>query len=94
MTPLSGSKRPALDLAPDCSSPSPSKNYPDYSITKSSGDSVASGDDSLQWEIEGDRILAAHTSKMHEEEVDTDAELYRIAYPVPTSSSGYAELAT
>ena len=75
MTPLSGSKRPALDLAPDCSSPSPSKNYPDYSITKSSGDSVASGDDSLQWEIEGDRILAAQTSKMHEEEVDADAEL-------------------
>ena len=75
MTPLSGSKCPALDLAPDCSSPSPSKNYPDYSITKSSGDSVASGDDSLQWEIEGDRILAAHTSKMHEEEVDADAEL-------------------
>ena len=75
MTPLSGSKCPALDLAPDYSSPSPSKNYPDYSITKSSGDSVASGDDSLQWEIEGDCILAAHTSKMHEEEVDADAEL-------------------
>jgi len=75
MTPLSGSKRPALDLAPDCSLPSPSKKYPDYSITKSSGDSVASGDDSLQWEIKGDCILAAHTSKMHEEEVDADAEL-------------------
>jgi hypothetical protein len=73
-TPLSGSKRPALDLAPDCSSPSPSKHYPDYSITKSSGDSVASGDDSVQWEIEGDRILAAHTLKMHEEEMDADGD--------------------
>ena len=33
-TPLSGNKRPASVLHPD-SSPSPSKNYPDYSITKS-----------------------------------------------------------
>jgi hypothetical protein len=32
-TPLSGNKRPALDLPPDLS-PSPSKNYPDYSIAK------------------------------------------------------------
>ena len=45
-TPLSGNKHPALDLPPDLS-PSPSKHYPDYSFTKSSGDSVASGDDSL-----------------------------------------------
>jgi hypothetical protein len=48
MTPLSGSKRPASDLELVSSSPSPSKQYPDYSITKSSGDSVASGDDSGQ----------------------------------------------
>jgi hypothetical protein len=72
-TPLSGSKRPVLVLAPNLLS-SPSKNYPDYSITKSSGDSAALGNDSGQWEVEGDWIPAAHTRKMQEEEVNLDAE--------------------
>ncbi len=42
--------------------------YPDYSIAKSSGDSVASNDDSAQWEAEGERILAAHADQNAEEE--------------------------
>ena len=42
--------------------------YPDYSIVKSSGDSVASGDDSAQWEAEGERVLAAHADRNAEEE--------------------------
>jgi hypothetical protein len=42
-------------LDDDSSSPlSPSKQYPDYSVTKSSGESVASADDSVQWEAEGE----------------------------------------
>jgi hypothetical protein len=65
-TPLSGNKRPASVLEPNFS-PSPSKNYPDYSITKSSGNSVASGNDSGQWEDKGERILAAHMRKMQAE---------------------------
>jgi hypothetical protein len=52
-----------LDVEIDCS-PSPRKHHPDCSFTKSSGDSVASGDDSGQWEIEADRILAAQTRMM------------------------------
>ena len=56
-TPLSGNKRQANDLGEDEDAP---PVYPDYSITKSSGDSVASGDDSIQWEEEAERILAAH----------------------------------
>ena len=72
-TPLSGNKRPASEIHPD-SSPSPSKNYPDYSITKSSGDSVASGDDSIQWEAEGERILVEHARKTQEEDDKFEAE--------------------
>ena len=72
-TPLSGNKHPASVLHPD-SSPSPSKNYSDYSITKSSGDSVASGNDSIQWEAEGERILAEHARKTQEEDDKFEAE--------------------
>ena len=43
-TPLAGSKRPASSL-----DNSPSTTRPDYNVAKSSGDSVASGDDSGQW---------------------------------------------
>ncbi len=37
-------------------------------------DYVASGDDSLQWEAEGEWILAAHTRKMDKEEALVDAD--------------------
>ncbi len=40
---------------------------PDYSIAKSSGDSVASGDDSGQWEAEGECVLATHTARNDDE---------------------------
>ncbi len=56
-TPQAGRKRQASSSAldDDSSSPlSPSKQYPDYSVTKSSGKSVASADDSVQWEAEGE----------------------------------------
>jgi hypothetical protein len=41
-------------LGEDPSSPSPSKEYSNYSITKSNGDSVASGVDSGQLEVEAE----------------------------------------
>ena len=47
--------------------------YPNYSITKSSGDSVASGDDSVQWEEEAERVLAAHYDRAAEEEARSDS---------------------
>ena len=46
--------------------------YPDYSIPTSSGDNVASGDDSGQWELEGERVLAAHADRNAEEEAMWD----------------------
>jgi len=72
--------------------PSPSKHYQDYSITKSSGDSVASGEDSGQWEIEGNRILAAQTCAIEEEEATADADTavnYAIAELEDASGGGH-----
>jgi len=46
--------------------------YPNYSIPTSSGDNVASGDDSGQWELEGERVLAAHADRNAEEEAMWD----------------------
>jgi hypothetical protein len=66
-SPLAGSKRPASTL-----DDSPSPIRPDYNVAKSSGDSVASGDDSGQWEVEGERILAAHIQKNEEEAAMVD----------------------
>ena len=42
--------------------------YPNNSIPKSSGDSVASGDNSGQWEVEGERVLATHADRNAEED--------------------------
>ena len=62
-TPLAaGCKRRAHDLGDAVDDDAPPV-YPDYSIAKSSGDSVASGDDSGQWEVEGERVLAATPSE-------------------------------
>mgnify|MGYP000940577424 CR=1 FL=1 len=59
-------------MGEDPSSPSQSKEYPNYSITKSSGDSVALGDNSGQWEIEAERILVTHHLKNMEEAANAD----------------------
>jgi hypothetical protein len=50
-----------------------SKQYPDYSVTKSSGNSVALGDDIGQWEAKGERILAAHVRKNEDKAAKADA---------------------
>jgi hypothetical protein len=70
VTPLAGSKRRASVLREEEEDASPI--YPDYSIPTSSGDSVASGDDSGQWELEGERVLAAHADRNAEEEAMWD----------------------
>ena len=68
-TPLASSKRRASALGEDDDEKSESAPIiPDYSIAKSSGDSVASGDDSGQWEAEGERVLAAHAAQNDDEE--------------------------
>jgi hypothetical protein len=68
-TPLAGSKWRASALGEDIDEKSESAPIiPDYSIGKSSGDSVASGDDSGQWEAERERILAMHTAQNDDEE--------------------------
>ncbi len=67
MQPYHIPRLPQLPTPPCCSLQTKEKAlpvYPDYSIAKSSGDSVASGDDSGQWEVEGELILAAHVERI------------------------------
>jgi hypothetical protein len=66
-TPLAGTKRVSSSLDLPFLSPSPSKKYPNHSVTKSSGDSGASCNNSGQWEAEGECIFHAHTCKNEEE---------------------------
>jgi hypothetical protein len=66
-TPLAGTKRLSSSLDLPFLLPSPSKKYPDYSVTKSTGDSVATCDDSGQWEAEGEHIFQVHMRKNEEE---------------------------
>ena len=71
-TPLAGTKQraslSALREDDDDDEEETPPVYPDYSIAKSSGDSVASNDDSAQWEAEGERVLVAHADRNAEEE--------------------------
>ncbi len=64
---VAGSKRPASSL-----DNFPSPTQPDYNVAKSSGDSVASGDNSGQWEVEGECILVGHIQKHKEEAAMVD----------------------
>ena len=62
-TPLAaGCKQQAHDLGDGDEDEAPPV-YPDYSIAKSNKDSIASGDDSGQWEVEEECILAAHAKQ-------------------------------
>ncbi len=52
----------AADLS-DEDAPSPKKALPDFTTQKSDEDSVASGDDSVGWEKEEDRVLNAFAAQ-------------------------------
>ena len=53
--------------------PSPKKLLPDFTLRKSDDDSVASGDDSIAWEKEEDRVLHAFAIQVEAEDALEDA---------------------
>jgi hypothetical protein len=64
----------AFDLSKlsDEDAPSPKKALPDFTTRKSDDDSVASGDDSVGWEIEGERVLNAFLAQTEAEDALDD----------------------
>jgi hypothetical protein len=53
--------------------PSPKKTLPDFTLRKSGDDSVASGDDSIAWEKEENRVLHAFAIQVEAEDALEDA---------------------
>jgi hypothetical protein len=53
--------------------PSPKKTLPDFTLRKSDDDSIASGDDSIAWEKEEDRVLHAFAIQVEAEDALEDA---------------------
>jgi hypothetical protein len=53
--------------------PSPKKVLPDFTMCKSNDNSVASGDDSIAWEKEEDRVLHAFAIQVESEDTLEDA---------------------
>ncbi len=51
----------------DEDAPSPKKTLPDFNVRKSGDDSVASGDDSITWEKEEDRVMQSFANQLEAE---------------------------
>jgi len=51
----------------DEDAPSPKKTLPDFNVRKSGDDSIASGDDSITWEKEEDRVMHSFANRLEAE---------------------------